>query len=577
MSAKNLEEWLAMDLPDGEDSEDEYDLDDILTNEQAQNEVEKIDKYFLHNEQHSEVTEIVNNDDFIIFDFPESNNQNQCTSDSSILDTRTLRSQTSQMPIVVNLPADRGVIPVSTESNIEINRQWKKKNETTAELPQYVQPQLLYNENMFASCKTATDVFIKFIHPIVDNIVNQSNLYATQNNKNLKLTEKELYAFLGIHFCMGYNKLPSYKLYWNTSEDLNVRSISKAMSRDRFREILSNIHVNNNANLPNNNKDKLYKLRPMIDALNKIFPEAYHGTRELSVDESMIKFKGRSTLKQYNPMKPIKRGYKLWCIADQKGYILKYSVYQGKNETLEQEFDKYNLGERVVLMLTKPFWKQHRIILFDNYFTSIPLLERLKNELTLACGTIRNNRKGMPQNLKKDSDIARGKFDHRFSNSGIGIFKWKDNKAVYLASNYHGNETTTVQRTSKDGSKSDVTCPTLVKDYNAFMGGVDHADRLRALYCVDRKSKKWWLRIFWGLLDIVFVNAYVVCCELFGQMDVLEVRRSIALGLMSECAPASKRSICIKRTPPSTPINRRKKALSIVKDVRLGNRYYITT
>lgn len=580
MSAKkvsDLEEWLAMDIPDGEDSEDEYDLDDILTNEEAQNEVEKLDNYFLRNEQLSEVTEIVNNDDFIIFDFPESNNQNQCTSsDSSIVDTRTLRSQTSQMPIVVNVPVDDGVIPESMEPNIEINRQWKKKDEITAELPQYDVQKLLYNENIFAGCKTATDVFLKFIRPIVDNIIYQSNLFATQNNKNLKLTEKELYAFLGINFCMGYHKLPSYKLYWNTSEDLNVRSISKAMSRDRFREILSNIHVNNNANLPNNNKDKLYKLRPMIDALNKIFPEAYRGTRELSVDESMIKFNGRSTIKQYNPMKPIKRGYKLWCIADQKGYILKYSVYQGKNETLEQEFDKYNLGERVVLKLTKPFWKQQRIILFDNYFTSITLLERLKNEQTLACGTIRNNRKGMPQNLKKDSDIKRGDFDHRFSTSGIVIFKWKDNKAVYLASNYHGNETTTVQRTSKNGSKSDVTCPTLVKDYNAFMGGVDHADRLRALYCVDRKSKKWWLRIFWGLLDIVFVNAYVVYCQIFGQMDVLEVRRSIALGLMSECDPASKRSICIKRTPPTTPNNRRKKAMSIVKDVRLGNRYDIT-
>jgi len=116
---------------------------------------------------------------------------------------------------------------------------------------------------MFAGCKTATDVFLKFIRPIVDNIIFKSNLYATQNNKNLKLTEKELYAFLGIHFCMGYNKLPSYKLYWNTSDDLHVRSISKAMSRDRFREILSNIHVNDSANLPNNNKDKLYKLRPM--------------------------------------------------------------------------------------------------------------------------------------------------------------------------------------------------------------------------------------------------------------------------------------------------------------------------
>jgi len=51
------------------------------------------------------------------------------------------------------------------------------------------------------------------------------------------------------------------------------------MYRDRFREILSNIYVNDNANLPNN-KDKLYKLRPMIDTLNKIFPEAYYGTRE---------------------------------------------------------------------------------------------------------------------------------------------------------------------------------------------------------------------------------------------------------------------------------------------------------
>jgi len=77
--------------------------------------------------------------------------------------------------------------------------------------------------------------------------------------------------FLGINFRMVYNKLSSYKFYWNNSEDLNVRSISKAMSRDRFREILSNIHVNNNTNLPNNNKDKLYKLHPTLST--KFFPK----------------------------------------------------------------------------------------------------------------------------------------------------------------------------------------------------------------------------------------------------------------------------------------------------------------
>jgi len=208
-----------------------------------------------------------------------------------------------------------------------------------------------------------------------------------------------------------------------------VPAISEVMTRDRFVEILSNIHVNNNENIPQNNKDKLFKLRPMINSLNQIFFESSSGTRELSVDESMIKFKGRSTLKQHNPMKPIKRGYKLWCIADQNGYIMTFSVYQGKNETLEKEFENSNLGERIVLQLTKPFWNESRLVFFDNYFTTISLLENLRTQQTLACGTIRQNRKGMKQNFKKDSEIPRGEFDYRFSTSGIGIFKWKDKQS----------------------------------------------------------------------------------------------------------------------------------------------------
>lgn len=70
----------------------------------------------------------------------------------------------------------------------------------------------------------------------------------------------------------------------------------------------------------------------------------------------------------------------------------------------------------------------------------------------------------MLPNLKKDSDIEREDFDHRFSTSEIDVFKWKDNEAVYLVSNLHRNEKTTVQRTSKDGFRSDVTCSILVKD-----------------------------------------------------------------------------------------------------------------
>lgn len=132
-------------------------------------------------------------------------------------------------------------------------------------------------------------------------------------------------------------------------------------------------------------------MRPIIEKLNVSFKNNFFGTREISVDESMIKFKGRSSIKQYNPMKPIKRGYKIWSMADQKGYMLAFKVYQGKEENVSSEFENYGLGERVVLKLTKSVWNEYREIYFDNYFCSPKLLQKLHVERTLGCGTIRSN------------------------------------------------------------------------------------------------------------------------------------------------------------------------------------------
>lgn len=58
-----------------------------------------------------------------------------------------------------------------------------------------------------------------------------------------------------------------------------------------------------------------------------------------------------------------------------------------------------------------------------------------------------------------DSQMKRSDSDHRFSNLDIGYWKWKDNKVVHLVSNFHGNETATVSRKEKNGSKSTITCP----------------------------------------------------------------------------------------------------------------------
>ena len=84
--------------------------------------------------------------------------------------------------------------------------------------------------------------------------------------------------------------------------------------------------------------------------LRNRFADVWNPDKNISIDEAMIPFKGRSSLKQYMPMKPIKRGIKVWVRADaNNGYVLAFEVYTGrKGNTTEK-----GLGAMVVKGLTE--------------------------------------------------------------------------------------------------------------------------------------------------------------------------------------------------------------------------------
>jgi len=150
----------------------------------------------------------------------------------------------------------------------------------------------------------------------------------------------------------------------------------------------------------------LYKIRPLADSLNGNFLKLYDASRYLSIDESMILFKGRHSIKQYNPKKPIKRGYKLWMIADTDGGTNKFDIYQGKFESVPENLKSFSLGERVVLKLVDHLHHKDHKVYIDNYFTSITLLSLLQTLGVRACGTIKGNRKYIPTNLQRDKSIG---------------------------------------------------------------------------------------------------------------------------------------------------------------------------
>ena len=82
-----------------------------------------------------------------------------------------------------------------------------------------------------------------------------------------------------------------------------------------------------------------------MSALKDKFKSVNYPHCQLSVDEAMIPFKGRSTMKQYLPLKLVKRGFKVWAMADPlNGYLCDLNVYTGSTEDRETA-----LGEKVVL------------------------------------------------------------------------------------------------------------------------------------------------------------------------------------------------------------------------------------
>ena len=205
---------------------------------------------------------------------------------------------------------------------------------------------------------------------------------------------------------------------------------------------------------------RLQKVDPIISALREKFRELFTPHCEVSVDEAMVPFKGRSTMKQYVPKKPIKQGFKIWVLADAiNGYFCDIVPYVGS--TTGQTCT--GLGERVVLELTASLPQTYHQVYCDNFFSSIPLFQTLLDNKMYACGTIRRDRKFFPKEILKDAEkMNHGEMRFRQSNNLVASV-WKDNKVVTVVSTLSSpNEVVTVNRRKKDGSIIEVDCPTSV-------------------------------------------------------------------------------------------------------------------
>ncbi|CAF3400621.1 unnamed protein product, partial [Rotaria sp. Silwood2] len=225
-----------------------------------------------------------------------------------------------------------------------------------------------------------------FCDKVFNLILEQTNIYGRQNNAKagdmtrwIDITKSQLEKFIGINIIMGYCRNPSIDSYWSTDESFRNERISTSMPRNIFKRILGNIHLVDNSHAEEQKElasDKLYKVSNFLKLLKYNFQTHFDLGEKLTIDEMMIKFKGRSSLKQYIKQKPIKRGYKVWVLADTStGYVYNFEIYSGKS--VERQTP---LAEHVVWSLTRELSMKFHHLYFDNFFTLPLLVEQLLSD-----------------------------------------------------------------------------------------------------------------------------------------------------------------------------------------------------
>ena len=149
-----------------------------------------------------------------------------------------------------------------------------------------------------------------FTEYLLGIIVTETNRYAAQcREKGPKRGQKhlpwepvdipEMKTWLGLILNMGIiDKKGRLQDYWTTHPTTRIPIFGETMPCQRFMQILRYLHFVNNED-PNLEKSvKTHKVQRVLDYCVKKFRSVYVPRCELSLDETMVKFKGRLSIKK---------------------------------------------------------------------------------------------------------------------------------------------------------------------------------------------------------------------------------------------------------------------------------------
>ena len=224
----------------------------------------------------------------------------------------------------------------------------------------------------------------------------------------------------------------------------------------------------------------------------------YTPEKKIALDEAMCPWRGRLRFKVYIKNKPNKWGIKLYEVCESSSaYVFNFEIYAAEPNVSNKPRDVVN--RLLEPLINKGYW-----VYCDSYNTSTDLVSDLAAKKTMFVGTVQKNRRGLPRelmlmNIKKGESVYRRK-------GPIVALKWKDKREVQLLTSCLDPRLTQTV-TTRTG---ETVKPTIVADYSNNMAGVDQSDQFLAYVPLNRRSLKWWRKLFLHLMTLSITQGAIL-------------------------------------------------------------------
>ncbi len=251
-----------------------------------------------------------------------------------VLSTEVLEIRTGGADAVLELLAEEDEQEVVDQVQMSPPRKkvreqwdWEEEARVFSSRKAAIFPEGNYTIYAKKSPKELVELFID--DDLLEQMAKSSNEYAlASGEESTNITPQEIRTFLSILLLSGYNSPCSLRQFWSNSEDTQNMLVKKAVSRNRFLLIKKSFHLA--VEEQGEQVDRYKKVRVLVKHMQNKFSEHFVPEQNLSHDEAMIKYFGKSSLKQAIRNKPIRFGFKAWLLCTPSGYVVVFDLYQGK-------------------------------------------------------------------------------------------------------------------------------------------------------------------------------------------------------------------------------------------------------